>query len=42
MSLLLTRALAKTKLKAKDPAAITAILEAAKDRSFLTNYTPGV
>lgn len=34
-------ALEKTKAAAKDPAAIKAILEAAKERSFLTNYTPG-
>ena len=37
----MSSALARTKAKATDPAAITAILEAAKDRSFLTNYTPG-
>lgn len=30
-----------TKKNAQDPAAISAILEAAKDRSFLTNFTPG-
>jgi hypothetical protein len=34
-------AMAKTKQQAKDPAAIQSILQAAKDRSFLTNYTPG-
>lgn len=34
-------ALEKTKATAKDPVAIKSILEAAKERSFLTNYTPG-
>eukprot|EP00775_Hariotina_reticulata_P012307 gene12307-12443_t len=34
-------ALENTQAAAKDPAAIKAILEAAKERSFLTNYTPG-
>jgi hypothetical protein len=34
-------ALEKTQAAAKDPDAIKAILQAAKDRSFLTNYTPG-
>ncbi|KAF8064659.1 thiH [Scenedesmus sp. PABB004] len=34
-------ALAKTQAAAKDPVAIKTILEAAKERSFLTNYTPG-
>jgi hypothetical protein len=34
-------ALESTKKASQDPVAIKAILEAAKDRSFLTNYTPG-
>lgn len=34
-------ALERTKKNASDPAAIAAILDAAKDRSFLTNFTPG-
>lgn len=34
-------AMEKTQSAAKDKAAIQAILEAAKERSFLTNYTPG-
>jgi hypothetical protein len=34
-------ALDKTKKAAKDPSAIKQILQAAKDRSFLTNFTPG-
>eukprot|EP00878_Enallax_costatus_P003227 GHUV01003430.1.p1 GENE.GHUV01003430.1~~GHUV01003430.1.p1 ORF type:complete len:413 (+),score=66.68 GHUV01003430.1:153-1391(+) len=34
-------ALETTKSAAKDPVAIKSILEAAKERSFLTNYTPG-
>uniref|UniRef100_A0A7S0WW57 Biotin and thiamin synthesis-associated domain-containing protein n=1 Tax=Chlamydomonas leiostraca TaxID=1034604 RepID=A0A7S0WW57_9CHLO len=34
-------AMSKTEQAAKDPAAIDAILAAAKERSFLTNYTPG-
>ncbi|KAG1664045.1 hypothetical protein FOA52_010465 [Chlamydomonas sp. UWO 241] len=34
-------ALERTKAASKDAAAVSAILEAAKDRSFLTNYTPG-
>ena len=33
--------LENTKAQAKDPSAIAAILEAASDRSFLTNFTPG-
>jgi hypothetical protein len=31
----------RTQKAAKDKAAIQAILDAAKERSFLTNYTPG-
>ncbi|WIA39025.1 hypothetical protein OEZ86_005172 [Tetradesmus obliquus] len=34
-------ALESTKKASQDPVAIKAILEAAKERSFLTNYTPG-
>lgn len=34
-------AMESTKEAAKDVGAVSAILEAAKDRSFLTNYTPG-
>jgi hypothetical protein len=34
-------AMEKTHAAAKDKAAIQAILDAAKERSFLTNYTPG-
>lgn len=34
-------AMEKTQSAAKDKAAIQAILDAAKERSFLTNYTPG-
>ncbi len=34
-------ALEKTKSRAADPLAISEILEAAKERSFLTNITPG-
>lgn len=37
----ITAALEKTKTAAKDPVAIKSILQAAKERSFLTNYTPG-
>lgn len=35
-------AMEKTQSAAKDKTAIQAILDAAKERSFLTNYTPGV
>lgn len=38
----INEALEKTKANAKDPVAIKAILEAAKERSFLTNFTPGI
>lgn len=34
-------AMEKTQAAAKDKAAIQSILDAAKERSFLTNYTPG-
>jgi hypothetical protein len=34
-------AMERTKAHATDPAAIRAVLQAAKDRSFLTNFTPG-
>ena len=34
-------AMESTKNLAKDPAAVQAVLDAAKERSFLTNYTPG-
>jgi hypothetical protein len=34
-------ALGKTQQAARDPVAIKAILDAAKERSFLTNFTPG-
>lgn len=34
-------AMEKTQAAAKDKQAIQAILDAAKERSFLTNYTPG-
>lgn len=37
----ISAALDSTQLAAKDPVAIKSILEAAKERSFLTNYTPG-
>lgn len=37
----ISAALENNKKAAQDPVAIKAILEAAKDRSFLTNYTPG-
>lgn len=35
-------AMENTQAAAKDKGAIQAILDAAKDRSFLTNYTPGL
>ena len=35
------RELEATKAAAKDPAAIRTILEAARERSFLTDYNPG-
>jgi hypothetical protein len=37
----ITEALEKSQAASKDPAAIRSILEAAKERSFLTNFTPG-
>jgi hypothetical protein len=37
----ITSALESTKERAKDPNAIAAILAAARERAFLTNYTPG-
>lgn len=37
----ITEALETTKERAKDPAAIRDILAAARERAFLTNYTPG-
>lgn len=37
----ITAALEKSQAASKDPAAIRSILEAAKERSFLTNFTPG-
>lgn len=38
---MITEALERSKERAKDPVAIHDILEAAKERSFLTNFTPG-
>ena len=37
----ITAALEKSQAASKDPSAIRSILEAAKERSFLTNFTPG-